>query len=876
MELDDQSSIDGGGGTAVVSMTTNSLLKDSFSVSMHDRRINGGVGGGSSTISNEEKDLLDNFFETVQDYVCEEQQKATTSTTAKQFPLSPNSLVSSTASTTTYRNQKDIIDYVFENIENATCNRNYDTSSGITKSKSIEKLQMLGQTIHKKFSSENGGIEAREKLDEWFTDRFFGERTICKGEQNQQRLQKLQKQKPDDSGLFLDHFFQRMDKFVCVTVEDHVPPPSTDHRDDNNHVPTVATRPAHNHQQSSGSIHYDYESTSTPTNHSRSHSHSHHRSSSVLLLSPCSTTSSQSSFVETPRSLADTPRSLGAESDYMSVVSETEHSRSTVGSSIYSHSERSSRMGYSVISPRSATEHTDRTYGTDCLSPKTDASSTVHSRSISGHDATGNLLSMSSSSSSDADDDDDQTSAFGTVSRPLFVITEEVSATESMASGRIKVKKSSGSESKKSKRNALSKINRSLKKTNPFRYSSTYYKFDRTACEPAAAARTAQSWLESFKFTMEVTAIRVSTAIENFDTTAACGSNGSVYDDNDSNTSKLKDFAHNQMASIGSKICDTKQALSKQVDRSRCASVSLMKQEKTDKHDSVALVDDNNDEEATHPDDETSRQQEPPAANASSTCVITERGCDPEPSFQLMKLDKDAFVDSLRSYAHCTLQTEVHDGPAASGEEGGEESNEKPIKSPRSSETDKTAELTTISSGVHHDDEEDCDDDVGHDDQEENTSTVFGSVYGSVVAHQQTNYNNVNHANKYDDDMDTTMAQFNDMIVSIPSPTKSTTSARVIDNAPATTTTANRAVDVVDMPLAEQSPPASKESKDTDAVAISVDEEEFTAICDSIDLDIPEIAEHESASKHSHSTKTSNKDNGSSHTIEHHQQRQQW
>jgi hypothetical protein len=108
------------------------------------------------------------------------------------------------------------------------------------------------------------------------------------------------------------------------------------------------------------------------------------------------------------------------------------------------------------------------------------------------------------------------------------------------------------------------------------------------------------------------------------------------------------------------------------------------------------------------------RQQEPPedirkmiddSLRAIRTTSDSIRGRDPEPSFQL-KLHKEGLVSSLRSYTQC-VPANLSDGSGNTMKLGQLPA----IRSPRSSETEKTAEMTLTTFGasgtLHDDDEED-------------------------------------------------------------------------------------------------------------------------------------------------------------------------
>jgi hypothetical protein len=721
------------------------------------------------TINNAEEDLLDEFFNTVQEIVCQQHEMEGQGITTGKSPKSPHSLMSGGS----VKYEKDIIDFVFENVENVTCNKpsNATLSSTVdhdptTLHDTLEKLQTIGKSVHLKlYRKDPESIQKR--VDEWFADKFQTKLPDLEPEAEAPRDEiEVEREKSSD---FLEVFFQRMERVVCIKLPldktikmDQQPQDEKDMLDAV--FETVESAVCESDEVSSAyplqRSERSQRSTVTASNHSS-------RSRSALLLSPQSVAST---------SFGGTPRSLASESEY----SRTSHTgTSSVGT--YSYSEHSSRFTYNVMSPRS--ERSERTEGSEsCLSPRTEASYTEHTRrsvSHSGHSShteeRDNRTLLSASSSQEEDDDGDESTAFDVVSRPLFVIKEEVSATESMIS-ELKRKERLLQRQKNGQDESVagcgpqtlpfySHFRKTPIKKYSFRYSSAHYKFQKKSCTPDAAAHTAQDWLERFKYAVEVTAYRLTAAISGMDPDELCSVSEQNKEDEKEKVpytiedeSKVEpspfekwstafDQVHERVSSKNVAImCNgpndvddrddidirdidfasatQNTSLFGMMDRTRFASASLMPSFDEDEHADA----DSYESYGRHHSrsfDEPRKQQEPPEHKetpASKPSIQRKRGRDPEPSFQL-KLDSDAIVGSLRNYASCTPRDIDDHFEKPKHHEG--------IRSPRSSETAKTAELTATSSSVIFVDEEE-----EHDVDTDNISTAAHiSVKDMVVSY---------------------------------------------------------------------------------------------------------------------------------------------
>ncbi|KAG7373831.1 hypothetical protein IV203_012926 [Nitzschia inconspicua] len=699
------------------------------------------------TTKNQEEDLLDEFFNTVQEFVCQQHEQHAEAggrqvEATQNNPTSPHSMLSAGSG----KYEKDIIDFVFENVENVTCNKPYDetrvggSDNAPTLHDTLEKLQTLGKSVHLKLYRKDPET-VQKRVNEWFANKFQTDLPTSESSEDEIEVER------EMSSDFMDVFFQRMENVLCLSLPlDKVmkmdgPQNEKDVLDKVfDSVESVVCEP----KEVSTILAFQRSERSersivTPTNHSST------RTPSVLLLSPASAASN--SFGETPRSLGDesyTNHSWATESE----CSPSSHTAaSSVG--IFSYSERSSRMAYSALSPRSG--RSERTDGSEsCLSPRTEASCTDHSRRSTSHsgrtEERDNRTLLSDSSSQEEGDGGDESTTFNAVSRPLFVIKEEVSATESMMSERRQKESLLHAQQASSIGCGLHALPLySNYRTKPrsncsFRYSSAHYKFQKSDCTPDTAARTAQDWIERFKYVIEVSVSRLTTAVSGLDSDKLCSHFGkevaenregaalpknTVDDETDEPShfekwSSALDKYHERVAaknvsgmcSRGNEVDDRndidvresdlasktiKSSLLGLIGRSRFASASLVPSLEEDENNGAD--DDSfrsystNDQEST---EKPRRQQEPPEhkqspINTPYVSINSLRGRDPEPSFQL-KLEGDTIVGNLRNYATCSPRKFLDDFEKPKSHEG--------IRSPRSSETERTADLTATTSGA--------------------------------------------------------------------------------------------------------------------------------------------------------------------------------
>jgi hypothetical protein len=639
------------------------------------------------TIDTQEHDLLDEFFNTVQNHVCKEAKGQRLM--ASRIPSSPQSLFSSGS----VKYEKDVIDIVFENVENATCNkpsvpksaRPFIKTSKRSPNDAQEKIKELGKLVHLKMYK-NDPENIRERVDEWLTDTFQGNTSSLDQCPDDVDAIEAEREKSFD---FMDVFFQRFQHVACDKLSFDKPATSDKSQGEQDQLEPIE------------SVFYKSEdfATAFPVKKSEGSSDRNPYPSALPL---------------SPASAASTPRSLDGESTtYESVVTESEYS--------HSGSERTE-----------ASEHS--------ISPRTDASYREHIRRIINpseydshkEDRDKKTQPMSASSIREGNGvNGNESVAFEVGNRPLFVIKEEVSVTESMISEKRQnemfLQKRMESASDPQRLPPSSDFRRSPPKRYSFRYSSAYLKFERKACAPEAAVHTAQDWLKQFKHTLEATMYRLTAAFSGMDSDGFCSPEG-----NDS--PKQQDFQMDPKRKVNevtaepirfdkvderantaniSYMCNGRVAVDlrdgmDQVEDEFSSAIQnssifgLLERSQFPSASLMTSLDEDEDDGDSHQSFDTRyatfrdvprRQQEPPEQKESSTNVQVVRrninhARDPEPSFQL-KFDSDTTVGRVSNHL--------------------EKPSPEEIKTPRSSETEKTALLTATTFSAVTDEEDEND-----------------------------------------------------------------------------------------------------------------------------------------------------------------------
>lgn len=482
--------------------------------------------------SNIKEDILDEFFEAVTEYVCQEQElqqlkeqhqqklhqqqvldthkKSNHDRTHEMKCLSP------AASQGSHSRKKDAIDLVFENLENATCNSNHshvtmtsnafkraqdaataaagkETATTTAPTESFRETRVLiHQALEKMRDSACAATihNSKERVHTWMAE---FESTTCLQEDDATSAQVEDHLEENPAAIdLMDRFFQRVEDKLCSHVEmvfplDH---PVGDMSKEN---------PTSEHGRDKDALDVVFEKIEN------------------TLCEPNATTSM---MLQEPRrggeDVANTPRS---EASSTSNMSRSTFRSPTSWSAATSRSEHS-RSTFSFSDHSRASMYAEETTMTE-TSSATANTTTTRSENVA-------LLSASSSHDDIEDDDDD--SDFGAVNRPLFVITEEVSATESTSSD-LKQSQSNphgrGDGDAGYYRHKQVRDGRRVRgrhQATPLRH---YHQWNANCgSQPNQSRDGAKGWLRRLRVALELTVSRLTAVLEQstMDVAALCGS----------------------------------------------------------------------------------------------------------------------------------------------------------------------------------------------------------------------------------------------------------------------------------------------------------------------------------------------------------------
>lgn len=394
-------------------------------------------GSGSSQV-----DILDEIFGTIEDFICQEkhpmqQQKqplvASTDSTHKYIQGDHKNYLSPAAS-----HEKDVIDIVFENLENATCNSNYSritmmstaikNTQGVTTGgdnvsakaameRSNAALESIQQALKKLKESASASTldHSKEKVQAWLSE-FEGPATCAhlSIESLQARTAEFESfacargEEPVETTApfptdLLDHFFQRVEDSLCRRDEIVL----------NQDGELISGRgsPYFLHPRDKDVLDTVFETIENATCESKETARTIIR------------TQSHDVPAGAPGGITQDVGPWSPQSEASSSIMSLSTFRSPASSTGFTTQSEFSRSTFSFSDHSRTSTYAEETV----TSETTSVTNTTPTRSE-------HVALVSASESHDENDNDDDCSELVVVNRPLFVITEEVSSTESTIS----------------------------------------------------------------------------------------------------------------------------------------------------------------------------------------------------------------------------------------------------------------------------------------------------------------------------------------------------------------------------------------------------------------------------------------------------------